>query len=205
MEKTWKEWLEEQRTKGAMSVKLVSLDSVGGEWGMKDGGKRYGRTDGKYFEMVGVEISNAGREVKSWRQPMLRETGGTGAVVLLKACGEERYLVAAKAEPGNLRPARIMLAAPLQASRANLEQAHGGARPPRAELLDEAGVRWVELPQDGGRFFEKVNAYGVVEVEPEKITLNQNERWFSRDELREALFAGEVNEHLSQALLVAVL
>lgn len=42
MEKTWKEWLEEQRAKGMMSAKSVSFDSVGGGWGMQDGGKRYG-------------------------------------------------------------------------------------------------------------------------------------------------------------------
>jgi len=205
MEATWQEWLLDQRSRGTMSVKLVTLDNVGGGWGMQNDGKHYGRTDGTYFEMIGVKITNAGREVTQWEQPMLRETGGPGALVLIKARGEENYLVAAKAEPGNPRPGRILLAPPLQASKANLKQAHGGKRPPRAELLDEGGVRQTDLPQDGGRYFEKVNTYSVVEVESEKIILNQNERWFTRDELREAFFAGEVNEHLSQALLVALL
>ncbi len=97
-----------------------------------------------------------------------------------------------------------MLAPTVQASKSNLEAAHSGKRPPRAELLDKYPVTWVEIPQDGGRFFGKVNNYGVVEVEEEIIPLT-NERWFTREELREAYLSGDVNEHLTQALMGAII
>lgn len=199
---TWQEWLAEQRAQGTMSVKVISLNDVVG-WGMQEQGKHFGRPDGKFFREIGIEITNASREVTTWSQPLLQETGGTGVVALFKARGEDRFLVAARAEPGNPQIGCILLGPPLQASRANLEQAHGGKRPPRAELLDEREIRWVRLTMDGGRNYRKVNECAVVVIDESQITLQGNERWFTRAEMCEALFDGEVNQYL--ALLLALL
>ncbi len=56
------------------------------------------------------------------------------------------------------------------------------------------------MSQDGGRFLGKTNYYTVVDINPSDVALLANERWFSREELREAYFTGEMNQHLIEAL-----
>jgi hypothetical protein len=56
------------------------------------------------------------------------------------------------------------------------------------------------MPQDGGKYSRKINFYGVLEKDKESIKLNENERWFTREEIREAMQEGLIAEHLAQAL-----
>lgn len=201
----WQEWLAAQRAGSTMTVEVVPLAQTRG-WGMT--GETFCRPDGKFFRLVGLRVSvpkEGQREVPSWDQPLLEEVGGEHAVVLIRARGDERYLLSAKPEPGNDRLGGVLLAATLQASRANLEQAHGGSRPPRAALLDGKEIAWTRLPMDGGRYYRKEVAYAVVVVDPADVVLAANERWFLLHELRDAVRAGEVNEHLALVLLVALI
>lgn len=192
-----------------MWVEVISLAEVGGGWGMQ-GDAHFGREDGKFFRLLGVKITNAGREVMSWGQPMIQEIG-EGLVVLVQATDERQhrpvYLVAARAEPGNYHaPGHVLLAPTIQASRSNLEGAHGGSRPPRAELLRGREYNGRRLHEDGGRFIGKTNCYVILELPQEEVgPLNADERWFSRAELREAYLDGELNAHLMIAFLGAVL
>ncbi|MBI2551938.1 NDP-hexose 2,3-dehydratase family protein [Candidatus Uhrbacteria bacterium] len=200
----WQDWLAEQRAKSQMSATVVPL-SEAQPWGLQDGGARFGRPDGGFFNLVGVHVV-AQREVREWNQPLLQEVG-EGAVVLFQSLFDLGYfLVAARQEPGNTtKPGHVLLGPPLQASWSNLQQAHGGKRPPRAELLDGKEIEWVRLTMDGGRFIGKENRYAVVRVSPHTFELADNEMWLKRDELDEALREGEVNEHLALVLLLAVL
>lgn len=200
---TWQDWLRAQRAGSTMTVERVPLSDVK-DWGIQDAGARFGRPDGKFFNLVGAKITNAGREVQTWGQPLIEEMGEGAVVVFAAEDGEheeERYLVSARAEPGNAgKPGLMLLGPSLQASRSNLEQAHGGKRPPRAELLDNGPVGWITIAHDGGRNIGKTVRYAVVEVKPESIALLSNERWFTREELQEAMAAGDLSEHLIIAL-----
>lgn len=197
----WEEWLAAQRAASTVEVEVLPLGRLQG-WSMTE--EMVAKENGTFFRVIGVHAKKSGREVAEWDQPIIDEVG-EGMVLLFKAADEASYLVAAKIEPGNACPGRALLAAPFQASRSNLEQAHGGKRPPRAELLDGREVRWVTLHQDGGRFYGKMNRYAVLEIVRDQLTPNPNERWMTRDELRDAYRAGALNEHLAQALLLAVL
>lgn len=198
---TWEEWLAHQRSDSSMTVKKIHLEQVRG-WGMQDNDTRFGRPDAKFFSHVGVQVSvpkPGQREVMSWDQPMCEEVG-EGALVLVKAVGEEKYLVSAKAEPGNDADGCVLLAPTLQASMSNILQAHGGARPPRADLV-ASNTSWWTIFKDGGKFYHKVNH--AVMIELDGLEPLQNERWFTRDELRQAMFKGECNEHLLELLAFA--
>lgn len=193
----WQDWLQERREVSAMSVSRIRLDQVRG-WGMRSDGY-FGRPDDKFFRFGGIRIASAGREVVTWDQPMLEETG-QGRVVLVEKRRTGEILLAARPEPGCTMPGHIILGPALQASKANLEQAHGGKRPPRAELLDGLEVKWVRIPQDTGRIYGKYNEYGVVKV-PD-LNLAPNERWFTQEEIIQALLLGELNNHLVEVLAV---
>lgn len=163
-----------------------------------------GKAEMIFFDIPGLRIT-ANREIPSWNQVAIREQG-QGALVLITKKGEgdeTHFLIAAKPEPGNPTSGFVVLTTPLQASASNLAAAHGGKRPPRAELLDK-GAAWTDLPQDGGRYIKKVNRFTVVEA-PTDLVAAANERWFTRAELKEAFLNGDLGEHLSQALLLATL
>lgn len=200
----WQIWYEEQIKKSQMDVKRIPLCDTEG-WDMQADGD-FGRPDGAFFKFVGTHISvgDKQRELAAWDQPLVKEVG-EGVVVVVKSKGQDLFLVQAKLEPGN-NPDNgyIMLNAPLSASKSNLEAKHGGKKPPRAELYNDK-TQLCPLPQDGGKYLQKTNHYGWVEVDLEDIEIGENERWFSRSELREALVAGYVAEHLSQAILVCIL
>lgn len=192
MEK-WQDWLKGKQEASKMEVTPISLSEIRG-WEVTP--EALQRPDGAFFTVGGVNIApTAQREVTSWDQPMLKEVG-QGAIVLVYD-RLEGFLLQAKAEPGNKADGRVLLAPTLQASMSNLVAAHGGKKPPRAELVTE-DVEWTEFLQDGGRYFEKSNNYTILEVE-ETIEATANERWFSVAELAQAIAAGYANEHLIQA------
>ena len=206
-ETNWREWLAEQRAASSISVSRIPLADVRG-WGMQEDRSRFGRPDGKFFNLMGAKIEVPGpgqREVQSWDQPLVEEVG-EGAVVLAIHLNRKRLhyecLVSAKAEPGNDTPGCVLLAPTLQTSASNLEQAHGGKRPPRAELLDGRKVRWVRVLRDGARFYKKWNRYALLDLNGFTGELHPDERWFTFEELKEAFAAGETNEHLAQAFFL---
>ncbi|MFC1597922.1 NDP-hexose 2,3-dehydratase family protein [Patescibacteria group bacterium] len=202
----WKDWFTQQQGESTMNVEIIPVRDAE-PWGLQEDGLRFGRPDGGFFNLVGlhVKVPKPGqREVPQWKQVILQETS-VGAVVLIKAREQPLYLLATKAEPGNTTlPGHVTLVAPLQASRSNLEQAHGGDRPPRAELMGDK-PQLVDGPRDGGRFIGKVNGYAMVEVEKDTIVLRPNERWFTPHELLEAWHAGVLNEHLVHVLCAYLL
>ena len=202
---TWQEWLAGQRAGSGMAVEIVPLQDMLGAagekpWGMAHG--NVGRWDGNFWRLVGARVTANAREVDGWEQPLIQVIGGLGAVVLVFDPTANAFLIQARQEPGfRDQDGCVRLGPTLQASRANLDATHGGKRPPRAELLDGREIGWVTIPQDGGMFDGKKNGYTVLRISKETIgELRPNERWFTREELQQAFFAGECGEHLVQAL-----
>lgn len=197
--KDWEKWLNEQRNKNTMTVRGISLASVAPPWGMQTDGN-FRREPPGFFNIMGAEIQ-ANREVPAWSQPILQEIG-KGIVVLVQDEVAEKLLLTIRQEPGN--PANkgyILLGPTIQASESNLQQKHGGKRPPFAELLDKYEINYIDFSQDGGRFLEKINKYAILRVKSQKeVNLPPNARWFDLNELSEAVITGEANEHLLQTV-----
>ncbi len=174
----WQDWLADQRAQSQMFVEEVGLDRTRPNWAQRvvDGFNRFcnfkseKEEDRKpiFFWFGGYRVSSAGREVEGWKQVMLREVG-EGAVVLIIDEESKRFLLVAKAEPGNATKGAVLLAPTLQTSKSNLDRAHGGKCPPRAEFLDASETRWSRFCQDGGRFYHKVNQYAVVRMTDEQV------------------------------------
>lgn len=200
----WKERLAQKRAESRMVVDSCSLSEIGGGWQMASDQSAFHRKDNKFFRMDGVMVHGGGREVPGWGQPLLREQG-PGVLVL--ATYGDGFLVTMRQEPGNPADKQyVLLGPPLQASLGNMQQAHGGKRPPRAEFYDDPNVVWAEGCKDGGRFIESTNQLGIVEFPflagsellPDEIVL-------SRAELKEAMLAGELNSHLREMVGFAML
>ncbi|OGH92491.1 MAG: hypothetical protein A2534_04125 [Candidatus Magasanikbacteria bacterium RIFOXYD2_FULL_39_9] len=200
----WRERLSQKRTASKMTVTRCPLDKLGGGWHMEPDQSAFCREDGKFHRLEGVMAHCPDREVTDWDQPLFREQG-PGVLVLVT--DGEFFLVTMSQEPGN--PANkqyVLLGPPLQASRGNWEQAHGGKRPPRAEFNDDPRVAWADGHKDGGRFIGSMNRMGVLRVPTLfNLQLLPNELVLSRHELKLAFLGGEVNLHLREMIGFALL
>lgn len=194
---SWKEWFEEQQAVVKMSARVIFLSRVLGWQWLK---KVIKRIDGAFFQVVGVRVKALGAQngVMIWDQPMIRIVG-QGAIILFHTRDKNFFLIQAKTEPGNASYRHVLLAPTIQASYSNLRGLHGGKKPPRIEFLSPQ-MRLVGIRQDGGCFYLKVNKYGFVEIGSQsEIDLLPNERWFTRQELAQAVAIGCANEHLVQS------
>ncbi len=200
----WKEKLAQKRSESKMVVDACGLDKIGGGWGMAADQSAYKRADGKFFHVEGAMIHSAGHEVAGWGQPLMREQG-PGVLVLLT--DGDNFLATMRQEPGNPAAKQyILLGPPLQASLGNMQQAHGGKRPPRAEFYDNEYVVWVDAYKDGGRFIESMNRIGILRLSSLScFALLPDEIILSRSELKDAFFAGELNSHMREMMGMALL
>ena len=209
MAQKWKEWFAEQVAASTMQVSEIWLKDVVG-WEVRHGGSRLCRIDGAFFSVVGAQITTGrdGREIRSWAQPLLKEAGAGIVVLAYRQTvigGEPELLLRARSEPGNETPGRVLLGPTLQASESNLQQAHGGNAPPRADLFPRVDAEswWVNLPMDGGRFLGKVNRGAFLEVKD--AVPDGAEFWFTRTDLKDAVMLGLLNEYLLQLLGIGLI
>jgi len=152
-------------------------------------------------------VSNARREVPDYSMLLFREATKPGeeGIMVLVGDGQGNFLIQAKEEPGNDTEGKVLLAATLQVSRANLGQAHGGDKPLRAGLFDQVDpAKGCLIRADGARFLSKRNLFAVAIVDRDEFETNEFERWFTDAELCEALRDGEVGELLAHAWLAAL-
>ncbi|MBI4779022.1 NDP-hexose 2,3-dehydratase family protein [Candidatus Falkowbacteria bacterium] len=194
----WKDFYQEQVEKSTMQVREVPVTNIR-IWGIQPHGN-LARPDGMFFIIAGLTIFMGDpeqREVPNWDQPIIKEIG-RGCVGLIKAKGEDKFLVQFKAEPGNITPGKVLPNSPLSASESNLKAAHGGKRPPFAEYAENPEIQWYAIPQDGGKYLGKVNKYSIIEVDPAKIAVPGNCLWVTKQDCREMLGAGLIPEHLLQ-------
>ncbi len=206
MSETWQQWLAYQRATSKIEIVPAPITRIA-PWGIDPRGW-YGRPDDTFFRYVGVIVHTAGREVEGWGQPLIMELG-EGAVMIVVGSDEE-VLLTFKAEPGNTDVQGMGYLAPtLQASWANMQKSHGGGSPTGAALAEDERVEWVRVAKDGGRFINSFNRLGVLHLSFEdnrdEISVASNQRWFTREELKEAMIAGACNAHLREALGLAFL
>lgn len=237
-------WAKERATVLAMEAEetplaAIAIEDVPGKgpaWVVE--AETIRRPDGNFFQIAGVNVTRAaGREVTGWRQPMIMGDGN-GYIALVRRQFDGCLLLRLKAEPGNLGfgdPARngantrVLVAPPLQFSQSNL--AHH-ERAMRGELDDKGGkinpvplahlvahsdsIRWENASEDGGRFFEKWNRYGVFDlIAPGQVkwfedavsALGEGAKdfaWVDLSTLRTLRKNGLANGHLRSAMSLLV-
>lgn len=201
---SWQDWLAEQREKGHMEITNVPLSNMA-RWSKKIVNylgrmiEVICRDDEEFFWIEGIHAHtvNENEEVFFWDQPLIRKLSGEGYVGLARDSENQNFVISTKREPGyHASKKHTVLAPPMQMSASNLKQAHGRKKPPRWEWIEQS--TFFPIPQDGGCFLEKINFVGYLELDFDKIELLPNERIFTREELKEAMYAGECNDHLLQ-------
>jgi len=201
-----KRWFEEQRSQCVMQVKEIPLRDCRGWTTDEDSGNVH-HESGEFFKVEGirVELSESREVAVGWDQPILTQIGYDGGllgIIRKRINGVPRYLLEAKAEPGNY--GLVLLSPSLQATFSNLKMAHGGKKPRFAELFESPDkfdctvlfANW--MSEDGGRLYNKRNYGMLVDVGDDfELEFPDTFNWFSLWQIKELLQEDAwVNPHI---------
>jgi dTDP-4-dehydro-6-deoxy-alpha-D-glucopyranose 2,3-dehydratase len=160
-------WLTEVRARRELVQQRVPLNLVD-EGGWRRTAEKIEHRDGKYFDVVAVEVQASNREVTSWTQPLVApKQPGLLALLVKRIGGTLHALVQARSDAGALNVAE--LAPTVHCRPGNYRDFPEEHRPPFLDYVlaaDPARVRLDVLhSEEGGRFYHAQNRYLVIEVE----------------------------------------
>jgi oxidase EvaA len=178
-------WITEVRSRTQVSVGPAGLTALPG-WRRDPAGIRH--ESGRFFEVIGVRVQSAGREVGRWTQPMLATAEeGLQALLVTRIDGVLHALMHLRVEPGLVDVAE--LAPTVQCSVGNYEGLPPAARPAFLDEVLDAPAEAVRfdtvLSDEGGRFFRVGNRHLIVETDV--VHRHPDYRWMPVHQLAELL------------------
>ncbi|MFC7892599.1 NDP-hexose 2,3-dehydratase family protein [Streptomyces sp. NPDC057381] len=188
-------WIERGRDDSGMTVERRPLGRLAG-W-RRDAG-RITHESGRFFDVIGVRVEAAGREVGRWDQPMIAPHGvGVVAFLTARVDGVPHVLTQLRAEPGCAD--RAELAPTVQCTPGNYDALPAAARPAFLDDVLDADPRCIRfdtvLSDEGGRFHHSRSRHLVVELdEGAERPRRPGYRWLTLDQLHGLLrHGGRVN------------
>jgi oxidase EvaA len=157
-------WLTNLKAKYDLRVTPCAINSMPG-WKSTD--LEIAREDGKYFKIIGVNVTISNREVDSWCQPLVQPTqDGLCGFIIKKIDGIYHFLVQAKLECGNLDV--IELAPTVQCLTGSAgREIH--EKPEFYDYIVNARQEQIILDslqsEEGGRFYHEQNRNLLVEAD----------------------------------------
>ncbi|WP_417449658.1 NDP-hexose 2,3-dehydratase family protein [Kordiimonas sp.] len=179
-------WLEERRAACQMRFEEIRFaDSR--EWRLTEKGLVH--ETGGFFSVQGIAGKSMASGLSAFAQPIINqpEIGILGFIVSGSG-GAYRWLVQAKAEPGNV--GTVQLAPSVQATYSNYTRKHGGAATHYLECFAAPDVSIVGdslQSEQGTRFLTKFNRNMLCDVSCDLPLVNEQYCWFSAAQMRAAL------------------
>jgi oxidase EvaA len=198
-------WITDLKSRYELSVERMGLHQIS-DWAEIDGEIR--RPDGKYFSVIGVNVTIESREVVNWDQPMIKPAQeGLIAFIVRPINGSYHFLVQAKLEAGNFDI--LELAPTVQCLTGNYRTGSNEYSIKYiSDVLDAPRNRVLfdtMQSEEGGRFFHEQNRNMIVEVD-ESFPLEVDEKycWMTLNQLLRFI---EFNNYLNiaaRSLLAAI-
>lgn len=145
--------------------------------------------EGRYFDIVAVDVSSHRREVPAWSQPLLEPHGtGIAALFVKRVDGELHALLRSRAEPGFLDV--VELGPTVQCVPENYAQLPEPDRPPylAEALARRQDARYdVVLSEEGGRFRHAQSHYMIIETDGDLPAVSDEFRWVTPRQIDELL------------------
>ena len=116
-------WLKIQKKIQKLNVTKVNLNSLK-DW--KFNKKEIFHKSKRFFKIIGVRIKSNFYK-KNWDQPIISQSE-IGILGIIKNIKTNKYLLQAKAEPGNIN--KIQISPTVQATKSNYTRVHGGKEIP---------------------------------------------------------------------------
>jgi oxidase EvaA len=201
------DWLDQWKATHHFRNQQVDLNSLK-EWRIDEDGFLSHR-EGRFFRVIGLNISGADREVSSWSQPILcnPEIGIIG-LLQREQGGRRQFLMQAKAEAGNRGV--LQLAPTVQFTPGNYLHNPRLAKP---FLFEEfKGHRGFPVifetlqAEEGARFYRESHHHRILRL-PAGATVDTpaDFRWFEEDELGFLLHLGETVNSCARSILSCLL
>jgi oxidase EvaA len=174
-------WLQAQRTQRAIAVQPIDLNSVR-DWVRDDWSIRH--ASGNYFEVAGVRVTGASREVQQWCQPLLKHQGiGLSGFLCADIGGVLHFLMQAKPEPGIVGSVELAPTVSLfdYRQRAAVPYLEHFLQPDAGAILHSS-----IQSEEGGRFWGLSNHVLVVQV-PDADAVRRDDKfaWVTLAQLRQ--------------------
>jgi oxidase EvaA len=192
-----KSWFQLKKEASSMVVANIALKDMR-DWLIDENTGDVYHKSKDFFVIRGIRVSSDTRErMSGWDQPIVEQVGYDGGLLGLirkRFSGIPHYLCEAKEEPGNY--GKVQISPTLQATFANLNQAHGGRKPRFSELfINRDSNKSVKvlfdswLAEDGGRLHLKRNKGIMIEVDEDyEIDIpNDNFIWLSLYQIKTLL------------------
>ncbi len=201
------QWLDDRRAANHMVARRIGLGALR-EWAF-DGRGAFSHRGGRFFRVVGVEVSAAGREVGAWSQPILANAA-PGIIGLLVRDGPRgrELLMQAKAEVGNR--STVQLGPTVQFTQENYASGSGLERPFLAEAFLDPGrlhvVHESRQSEEGARFYREHHLHRVLALpEGEDPALPPDHRWLPLSHVQFLVQLGEQVNSCARSALACLL
>lgn len=198
------EWFAGRQMALSIDVKEVGLSAMH-DWAVvaRDGKPHYiGHSSGKYHRGVFLQGWDIVRNTWIDRfmiAPIPPQDGVEIYGIALLARYNGKYLVQAKAEPGNATPGHVQLTSTIQASRINIEQKLSGDIAFTWMYDDPRAVQFT-VSQDGAQLYMKRNKVYFLELTEDVGDIPENFAWATLEEIFVFAKDGLVSEHIMQCL-----
>ncbi|WP_298455183.1 NDP-hexose 2,3-dehydratase family protein [uncultured Cellulomonas sp.] len=180
-------WVTEVRSSTYVRVDVRPLHTLEG-WSRTAAGLSH--EDDAWFDVIGVSVEAAGREIDRWSQPMIEpHADGTLGLLVARFGDVLHVLVHLRTEPGLVDAVEI---APTVQHRPMepADLANPGTQR-HLEPLTSAPADRVLYDRvhsdEGGRFFRSANRHLIVEVDPDPAVEGPGFRWVTVHQLEELL------------------
>lgn len=201
------QWLDDMKAQNHIHQRRIGLRMLA-DWKMDDRGRLIHK-NGKFFKVVGMEVTSPSREVGTWSQPIL-DNVGTGIIGLLsrRLNNTTYFLMQAKAEAGNRNI--VQIGPTVQFTQENYVDNEGLEKP---FLFDEFNqpssfvlLKEIRQSEEGARFYREQHVHKILLL-PDSVplTLPPEYRWFSYNQVRFFLYLGESVNSCARSILACLL
>lgn len=197
------QWMDDQKAMNHFLVKREGLNDLG-EWRMDHNGF-FSHRDGRFFRIIGINVTSPGREVTIWSQPILDnpEPGIIG--LLMKNNGGQRYfLMEAKMEVGNR--SIVQLGPTIQFTPGNYSENPKLKKPYLYEEFSGKGtlplIGESRQAEEGARFYREEHLHRILLLpEGSSLDIPPEFHWLSEDQLCFFLHLGEYVNSCARSIL----
>ncbi|HEY0963224.1 MAG TPA: NDP-hexose 2,3-dehydratase family protein [Pseudomonadales bacterium] len=197
-------WLDAMRSKLTIETRQIGLKDVD-DWVRDDWSVHHATRN--YFEIAGVRVEGAAREVAGWCQPLLKHEGlGLSGFLCTEIGGVLHFCMQAKAEPGIVGSVEL---APTVSLFDYRQRAEKGIDVPYLDCFLQARAPAIVhssiQSEEGGRFWNLRNHVLVVQLpRADAIKMRDNFAWMTLAQLH-ALSQGESRVNSEARTLLACL
>ena len=201
------QWLDDMKAQNHIYQKRIGLRMLT-DWRMDDRGRLIHK-NGKFFKVVGMQVTSPSREVGTWSQPIL-DNAGTGIIGLLcrRLNNAVYFLMQAKAEAGNRNI--VQIGPTVQFTQENYVDNEWLEKPFLFQEFNQPDslvlLKETRQSEEGARFYMEQHVHKILLL-PDSVplTLPPEYRWFSYNQIRFFLHLGEAVNSCARSIFACLL